>query len=56
MIIGEQPKGNFKENFKLRWNLNKKKYLGIRIPSNLDKLYDCNFQVMENKIRHDMNR
>ena len=54
MEIGCNLQIEFKKRFKLKWDQNKIKYLGITIPREIDKLYLCNYKVLENSLRQDL--
>lgn len=56
MEIGCNLPTEFKKRFKLKWDQNKIKYLGITIPKEIDKLYSCNYKVLENSLKQDFKR
>uniref|UniRef100_A0A8C6WLV1 Reverse transcriptase domain-containing protein n=1 Tax=Neogobius melanostomus TaxID=47308 RepID=A0A8C6WLV1_9GOBI len=56
MEIGENLENDFKKQFKLKWTRDKVRYLGIKIPNNLENLYQYNYGELLNTIRQDLTR
>ena len=56
MNIGCNIELELKKKYKLKWDQNKIKYLGIIIPNQLEKLYTFNYQALENSLKQDFAR
>lgn len=56
MEVGSQLGDTFKKQYAFKWDLANVKYLGVNIPKNLEKLYDCNYGKLENVIKKDISR
>lgn len=54
ITVGNELTQTAKSNFNLKWNQDKIKYLGIFIHKDLNKMYDANYQLLEDKIKRQL--
>lgn len=54
MQIGCQLENLFKKQYNFKWDQNSIRYLGVIVPNNLDQLYQCNFGMLEKKVKEDL--
>lgn len=54
--IGKQLTDESKRNLRFKWNQSTIKYLGVKIHKDLSKIYEVNYQNLEDKIKQDLNR
>lgn len=50
------PSSDLKRNFDFKWNSPAIKYLGVWIPKNINKIYDCNYEPVTKAIKTDLDR
>ena len=56
MTLNYSPPKRLKESFKIRWDSDEIKYLGVYITKGIDKLYNANYSRTNQEINKDLRR